>query len=380
MSNFKRKYKFFKIYLVVSIVFTNFHFFDFLSKKPNFLSYNKHFEFSNDDETQSNIAKSKNNFSWLEKYQNDKNFINSDFNAYISGRLIEKVLIDRIFSLAKIAFLHHFQEYVLSCYNGNLKFAYTSYQFDYIPFYYDSMYNSLSKELKFKIIQFDSNYFQLCAEKLDLDAIFDLNEFNFVLQANHKNDFCEDIVSSFFSDQINGIYYVNENDKNDENNEVNKKVKDKIKQLKTKMNHAKKQLRVFHHSLSQPTLQLNDEISELNSYLAEMVVKMHELFDHTVVNKEIYDKSISEILIENNIRNLFFVWIKNFSIRDSLAYEDLPWFMCKHDDFFSYLTFHKKNMLMVKILILNQQLPIFFRLLNRIIQLLLLKLHVIIKL
>lgn len=81
----------------------------------------------------------------------------------------------------------------------------------------------------------------------------------------------------FFSDQINGIYYVSGNDKNDENNEVNKKVKDKIKQLKTKMNHAKKQLRVFHHSLSQPTLQLNDEISELNSYLAEMVVKMHEL-------------------------------------------------------------------------------------------------------
>lgn len=114
----------------------------------------------------------------------------------------------------------------------------------------------------------------------------------------------------FFSDQINGIYYVNENDKNDENNEVNKKVKDKIKQLKTKMNHAKKQLRVFHHSLSQPTLQLNDEISELNSYLAEMVVKMHELFDHTAVNKEIYDKSISEIMIEDNIRNLFLFELK----------------------------------------------------------------------
>ena len=302
-------------------------------------------------------------FPWLKKYKNDKDFANRDFNAYVNGDLIKKALIDE-YLLQVIIALKEFKQYILNTYT-NLKFAYKILQSNYD--YYDS-YQTIYYWEKCDVV-FNPNYFAQW-QQIEWDDFLDKKELKFYPK---YNVLVQDLYYCFLANNIEGIYYTEEKDKNSEDNEVNKKVKDKIKQLKTEMNHVEKQLRVFHHSLSQPTLQLNDEISELNSYLAEMVVKMHELFDHTVVNKEIYDKSISEILIENNIRNLFFVWIKNFSIRDSLAYEDLPWFMCKHDDFFSYLTFHKKNMLMVKILILNQQLPIFFRLLNRIIQLLLLK-------
>ncbi len=272
-------------------------------------------------------------FPWLKKYKNDKDFANRDFNAYVNGDLIKKALIDE-YLLQVIIALKEFKQYILNTYT-NLKFAYKILQSNYD--YYDS-YQTIYYWEKCDVV-FNPNYFAQW-QQIEWDDFLDKKELKFYPK---YNVLVQDLYYCFLANNIEGIYYTEEKDKNSEDNEVNKKVKDKIKQLKTEMNHVEKQLRVFHHSLSQPTLQLNDEISELNNYLAKMVVKKHKHFDHTAVNKEIYDKSISEILIENNIRNLFFVWIKNFDISDSLAYEDLPWFMCKHDDFFSYLTFHKKK-------------------------------------
>lgn len=336
------KKQIFEISLSISIIFTNFHFLTTLSRKSNFF-YNKYFELSNNDATQSNIDKSKTNFAWLEKYKNDKNFINCDFNAYISGRLIEKALIDQFFICAKIAFIRDFQQYISSFYGENLKFASTNYQLYDDPYYYDDMHDSFIKVQEIKTIKFNLDYFKLWTNELDLNTVFDRNKFDFISRTNYKDEFLNDIVSCFLSDEINGIYYVDEADKNNKDNEVNKKVKSKIKQLKVKMDYAKKQLLVFHRSLLQQTLSRNDEINELNLYLSQLVNDMKKLFDYTATKKEIHDKSYHEITHERYIVEAFKVWIGNYNIRDSLAYEDHYWFLCNIEAFFSYLTFHEKK-------------------------------------
>ena len=56
------KKQIFEISLSISIIFTNFHFLTTLSRKSNFF-YNKYFELSDNDATQSNIDKSKTNFA-----------------------------------------------------------------------------------------------------------------------------------------------------------------------------------------------------------------------------------------------------------------------------------------------------------------------------
>lgn len=127
---------------------------------------------------------------------------------------------------------------------------------------------------------------------------------------------------------------MDEADKNNKDNEVNKKVKSKIKQLKVKMDYAKKQLLVFHRSLLQQTLSRNDEINELNLYLSQLVNDMKKLFDYTATKKEIHDKSYHEITHERYIVEAFKVWIGNYNIRDSLAYEDHYWFLCNIEAFF----------------------------------------------
>ena len=336
------KKQIFEISLSISIIFTNFHFLTTLSRKSNFF-YNKYFELSDNDATQSNIDKSKTNFAWLEKYKNDKNFINCDFNAYISGRLIEKALIDQFFICAKIAFIRDFQQYISSFYGENLKFASTNYQLYNDPYYYDDMHDSFIEVQEIKTIKFNLDYFKLWTNELDLNTVFDRNKFDFISRTNYKDDFRNDIVSCFLSDEINGIYYVDEADKNNKDNEVNKKVKSKIKQLKVKMDYAKKQLLVFHRSLLQQTLSRNDEINELNLYLSQLVNDMKKLFDYTATKKEIHDKSYHEITHERYIVEAFKVWIGNYNIRDSLAYEDHYWFLCNIEAFFSYLTFHEKK-------------------------------------
>ena len=327
------KKQIFEISLSISIIFTNFHFLTTLSRKSNFF-YNKYFELSDNDATQSNIDKSKTNFAWLEKYKNDKNFINCDFNAYISGRLIEKALIDQFFICAKIAFIRDFQQYISSFYGENLKFASTNYQLYNDPYYYDDMHDSFIEVQEIKTIKFNLDYFKLWTNEVDLNTVFDRNKFDFISRTNYKDDFLNDIVSCFLSDEINGIYYVDEADKNNKDNEVNKKVKSKIKQLKVKMDYAKKQLLVFHRSLLQQTLSRNDEINELNLYLSQLVNDMKKLFDYTATKKEIHDKSYHEITHERYIVEAFKVWIGNYNIRDSLAYEDHYWFLCNIEAFF----------------------------------------------
>lgn len=184
------------------------------------------------------------------------------------------------------------------------------------------MHDSFIEVQEIKTIKFNLDYFKLWTNELDLNTVFDRNKFDFISRTNYKDDFRNDIISCFLSDEINGIYYVDEADKNNKDNEVNKKVKSKIKQLKVKMDYAKKQLLVFHRSLLQQTLSRNDEINELNLYLSQLVNDMKNLFDYTATKKEIHDKSYHEITHERYIVEAFKVWIGNYNIRDSLAYED----------------------------------------------------------
>lgn len=99
----------------------------------------------------SNAIKFVNN-NWLDKYKNDKDFINCDFfNAYKNGNLIKKVLIKQFLYQTKLAFAE-FQQHILKTYS-NLKFCWINEE------------NDLSSSTK--VIEFNQEYFALLNKKID---------------------------------------------------------------------------------------------------------------------------------------------------------------------------------------------------------------------
>ncbi len=160
----------------------------------------------------SNAIKFVNN-NWLDKYKNDKDFINCYFfNAYKNGNLIKKVLIKQFLYQTKLAFAE-FQQHILKTYS-NLQFCWINEE------------NDLSSSTK--VIEFNQEYFALLNKKIDWETFFNCDTCNFNVTTNCLE---KEIVSCFLCDNIKGIYYIDEKNKS---NDIGQSLKKENKWIKSK--------------------------------------------------------------------------------------------------------------------------------------------------
>ena len=121
------------------------------------------------------------------------------FNAYKNSDLIKKALIKQFLYQTKLAFVE-FQQYILKTY-PNLKFRWISDK---------NVFASSDK-----IIEFNHNYFNSLNKKIDWETFFNWDTCDLKVKTNYLEN---EVISYFLCDDIKGVYYINENNKNDEIN------------------------------------------------------------------------------------------------------------------------------------------------------------------
>ena len=273
------------------------------------------------------------NFPWLSKYENDKSLVECGFNAHVNGNLIKKELINQYLHKTQVAF-NEFQEYILKTY-PNLMFTYC-----YTDYFSDSY------QTQIETITFGQDYFDWINDEINWDKFFDKNKLTFIPQTSHFLYLCSSECNSerqvkayFLNDKINGIYHIDNKDKNNKNNEINQKVKTKIEEMKKDMDYIKKQLLIFANSLSQPKLSNNEETEELITFLCQIATINRKNLDYKAIAKNKYDQELSELLTTNEYRREFLEWIQDYyNVVKYIPKENLPFIANnRFGDFFNYL-------------------------------------------
>ena len=207
------------------------------------------------------------------------------------------------------------QEYITNTYQDiDLKFTY--YQ------------NQASKTTIF-----DTKYFN---QNIVWEKFFD---FNTKLGFSPKTDFECDIKACFLNDEINGIYYVNENDKN-ANSEIDQKVKTKIKELKKDMNCIKKHLLVFVNSLNQPKLSNSKEANELVWFLCQVVTANRKNLVDEAIAKNESDEDFFDRMAIRRYFHAFREWIEDGYNTKFITKKNSPFLMKNHFRDFLYYIHH----------------------------------------
>ena len=248
------------------------------------------------------------NFPWLKKYKNDWNFINHGFNAFVNSDLIKKALADQ-YLLQTIAALKKFQQYIKDTYlcdkHSSLKFINVSFDHmnptTYIYDEVDPLYQPSFPICHY--VTFNENYLKQI-QQIEWSLFFDFEKLWF----KPDNILIHDFESCFFSDKIDGIYYIEEKDKNDANNPVNLKVKEKIKELKCLMDYCKKQFFVFVDSLEQSSLSSNEKLDELIVFLGIIVTANRENLDHRAIAKDMADLTLEQAIVTSIDHKEFVNW------------------------------------------------------------------------